>query len=168
MCNCAFWPQSNDLCQRGYIEHKLFGRHYLGANRTTMSSAVHTLTQVKACFSIMVVVVSSWWCSYRFIRLLLYSWMDYQVYAQNLSSVSTAHWLSSALFLIEGVHCSRRRKSGALHLIDIVWLSPGYRSGEEGDILLVQMIASCRRCAYRSDTVILAYYVDVLNSGNNY
>jgi hypothetical protein len=36
--------------QRGfkYTEHRLFGRRYLGVSRTTMSSAVHTLTQVKA------------------------------------------------------------------------------------------------------------------------
>jgi hypothetical protein len=62
VCNCVYWPPSNDLCQRGlnfflYKEHKLFGRHYLGVNRTTMSSAVRTFTQVKACFSIMAVVV---------------------------------------------------------------------------------------------------------------
>ena len=40
-----------------YSEHKPFGRHYLGVTHTTMSSAVHTLTQVKACLSIMAVVV---------------------------------------------------------------------------------------------------------------
>jgi hypothetical protein len=47
--------------QRGlkYTEHKLFDRHYLDVNRTTMSSAAHTLTQVKARFSIMVVGVVS-------------------------------------------------------------------------------------------------------------
>jgi hypothetical protein len=30
-----------------YTEHKPFGRRYLGVTRTTMSSAVHILTQVK-------------------------------------------------------------------------------------------------------------------------
>ncbi len=36
--------------QRGfkYTEHKPFGRRYLGVTRTTMSSAVHTHTQMKA------------------------------------------------------------------------------------------------------------------------
>jgi hypothetical protein len=40
--------------QRGfkYTEHKPFCRRYLGVTRATMSSAVHTLTQVKAHFSI--------------------------------------------------------------------------------------------------------------------
>jgi hypothetical protein len=35
-----------------YTEHKPFGRRYLGVTRTTMSSAVHIFTQVKARFSI--------------------------------------------------------------------------------------------------------------------
>ncbi len=40
--------------QRGfkYTEQKPFGRRYLGVTRTTMSSAVHTLTQVKARYTI--------------------------------------------------------------------------------------------------------------------
>ncbi len=40
--------------QRGfkYTEQKPFCRHYLGVTRTTMNSAVQTLTQVKARFSI--------------------------------------------------------------------------------------------------------------------
>jgi hypothetical protein len=50
------------FCQIGlkYTEHKPFGRHYLSATRTTMSSAaVHTLTQAKPRFSILAVVVYS-------------------------------------------------------------------------------------------------------------
>ncbi len=40
-----------------YTENKPFGRHYLGVTHTTMSSAKHTLTEVKACFRIMADVV---------------------------------------------------------------------------------------------------------------
>jgi hypothetical protein len=40
-----------------YTEHRLFGRHYLDVNRITINSAVLTLTQVKARFSIMAVGV---------------------------------------------------------------------------------------------------------------
>ncbi len=47
-----------------------------------MSFAAHTLTQMKALFSftIMAVIVYSWCCSYRFISLLMYSWIEYQIY----------------------------------------------------------------------------------------
>ncbi len=58
--------------QRGlkYTEHKPVGRPYLGVTRTTMSSAVHTLTQVMARFTIMLVIVHndiymySWCCKF--------------------------------------------------------------------------------------------------------
>jgi hypothetical protein len=70
-----------------YTEHKPFSRHYLGVTRTTMSSAVHTLTQVKARISIMAVIVNSWCCSYRFISLLMYSWIEYHIYG-HLSFLS--------------------------------------------------------------------------------
>jgi hypothetical protein len=33
-----------------YTAHKQVGRHYLSVTRTTMSSAVHTLTQVKGTY----------------------------------------------------------------------------------------------------------------------
>ncbi len=53
------------------IQSQLIGRHYLGVTRITMSSAVYSLTQVKARFSIMAVIVYSRCCSYHFISLLM-------------------------------------------------------------------------------------------------
>ncbi len=56
-------------------------------------------------------------------------------------------WVSSALSFIGGVHI------GARVLLDINWyslaISLAYRSEEEGGILLVQMISTRLRCAYR-------------------
>jgi hypothetical protein len=47
--------------QRGlkYKEHNPLGRHYLNATHTAVSSAIHTLTQVKAHFSTMAVIMYS-------------------------------------------------------------------------------------------------------------
>ncbi len=45
------WSSMKKL-QRGlkHTEHMPVGRHYLGVTRTTMRSAVHTLTQVKGTY----------------------------------------------------------------------------------------------------------------------
>ena len=45
-------------------------------------SMVHTLTQGKARFRIVAVIVYSWCCSYGFISLLMYSWIEYYIYGQ--------------------------------------------------------------------------------------
>jgi hypothetical protein len=60
----AYWLGLKAQKQRGlnYTEHKPFGRHYLGVTHTTMSlsSAVKTLTQVKARTGFMAIDVSNY------------------------------------------------------------------------------------------------------------